>query len=238
MKLGGLTMSIKMELASLREKQRTLDGIIHTISAELAEEESKQEAISHKVEQLLRRKSELAVRLCEEQKGELQRQTQKVNEIRADLAHHQEEYSLNNAKIKAYLEDTSFYISEQVKFLVQAFLRYFSEHEDEIGRNVTSKFFLEESKVLMGWKLVPDGHFVIKFNEDVIFKSKDYYFERTIWTETYNESWEDRQIVILDWYVQYAEDFKKIFLATLSENFETENFALVFNENGFTLELL
>ena len=33
MKLGGLTMSIKMELASLREKQRTLDGIIHTISA-------------------------------------------------------------------------------------------------------------------------------------------------------------------------------------------------------------
>lgn len=231
-------MSIKMQLASLRERQKELDGIIHTLSGELAEEESKQEAISHKVEQLSQRKSELAVKLFEEQKGELQRQTQKVNGLRTNFAHYQEEYSLNSAKIKAYLEDTSFYISEQVAILVQAFLVYVSEHEAEIGRNVISKFSIEDSKRLLGWELVPDGYFVIKFNEDVIFKSKDYYFERSICTEIYNESWEDRRMITSDWYVQYAEDFKKVFRDTLSEKFESENFALAFEGNFFTLELL
>ena len=231
-------MSIKMELAALRERQRELDGIIQKISVKLAEEEAKHEAINHKVEQLLQRKSELAIRLYEEQKRELQDQTQKVNEIRANFACHQDEYSLNSAKIKAYLEDTSFYIGEQVAFLVQAFLGYVSEHEAEIGRNVISKFSIEEFKILTGWELVPDGHFVIKFNEDVIFKSKDYYFERIICTETYDAGWEDRRMVMSDWYVQYAEDFKKFFRKTLSEKFESENFALAFDENFFILELL
>lgn len=231
-------MSIKNELTILRERQRTIDGIIHAISVELAEEEAKHEALSRRVEQLSQRKSELAIKLCEEQKSELQQQAQRVNEVKAKMTRHQEEDSTNRAKIKAYLEDTSFYISEQVDLLVQAFLGYVSEHEAEFGRNVTSKFSIEESKRVLGYAMVPDGYFVIKYNEDIIFKSKDYYFERIICNEVYNVGWEDRRMVMSDWYVQYAEDFKKVFMATLSEKFESENFTLVFDGNLFMLELI
>lgn len=238
MKLGGLTMSIKNELSFLRERQQTLGKIIRAISSELATEEAKQEALSNKVAQLSQRRSELAVRLCEEQKRELQRQTQEVNAIREQLTHYQEEDSVNSAKIKAYLEDTSFYINEQVEFLVPAFLEYVREHEDELGRNVTSKFFIEESKYYFCHTMVPDGCFVIKFNEDVIFKCKDYYFERNTCREAYDEGWVDRRMVMTDWYAQYAENFQKVFMATLSEKFKFESFALAFEGNSFTLELL
>lgn len=239
-------MSIKSQLASLRKRQEELEKLIQDYSAELAKEESQQKSMSHEVEQLSQRKSELAVKLCQEQRQKLQVQTQKVNELRATIEHHKEEYSSNEEKIKSYLEDTSFYINEQVSFLVQAFLDYVIEHESEIGRNMTNKFSIEESKDsyqrrgagFSGFMKIPNGNFVIKFNEDVILQSKDYYFERVIAIKDYDDFWEQETISISDWYAPYAKNFKKVFMDTLAEKFKSKNFTLTFTGDSFTLDLL
>ncbi len=239
-------MSIKAQLASLRKRQGELEKLIQDFSSELANEESQQKSINHDVEQLSQRKSELAVKLCQEQKQKLEAQTQKVNELRATIEHYQEEYSSNKETIKSYLEDTSFYINEQVLFLVQAFLDYVIEHESEVGRNMTGKFSIAECKDSYhrrgagfgGFVQIPNGNFVIKFDEDAILQSKDYYFERAIAIKGYDDVWEQEKITIADWYAPYAKNFKKAFMDTLAEKFKSKNFALTFTGDSFTLDLI
>ena len=69
----------------------------------------------------------------------------------------------NEEKIKSYLEDTSFYINEQVAFLVQVFLDYVIEHESEVRRNKTSKFSITECKYSYHCRGTGFGAFVKKF---------------------------------------------------------------------------
>lgn len=239
-------MSIKALLASLRKRQGELEKLIQDFSSELANEESQQKCITHDVEQLSQRKFELAVKLCQEQIQKLEAQNQKVNELRATIEHCQKEYSLNKEAIKSYLEDTSFYINEQVSFLVQAFLDYVIEHKSEIGRNITSKFSIAEctdsyhrwGAGFSGFEQIPNGNFVIKFDEDAILQSKDYYFERAIAIISYDDVCEQETITIADWYETYAKNFKKVFMDTLAEKFESKNFALTFTGDSFTLGLI
>lgn len=239
-------MSIKSQLDSLRKRQGELEKLIQDFSIELANEESQQKSISHDVEQTSQRKSELAVKLYQEQSQKLEVQTQKVIELRSAIEHYQEEYSTNKEKIKSYLEDTSFYINEQVSFLVPSFLDYVTKHKSEIGRNMTSKFFITECKDSYhrrgagfgGFVKIPNGNFAIKFKEDVILQTKDYYFERAIYNKDYNNVWEQETITIADWYAPYAENFKKAFMDTLAEKFKSKSFVLTFTGDSFTLDLL
>ncbi|MGN1298922.1 MAG: hypothetical protein ACI4UE_02940 [Candidatus Scatovivens sp.] len=239
-------MSIKAQLASLRKRQEELKKLIKNFSYELANEKSQQKSITHDVEQLSQRKSELAVKLCQEQRQKLEARTQKVNELRATIEHYEEEYFSNLKTIKSYLEDTSFYINEQVSFLVQAFLDYVIKYESEVGKNMTSKFSIAECKDTYhcrgagfgGFVQIPNGNFVIKFNEDVILQSKDYYFERAIAIKGYDDVLKQETITIADWYAPYAKNFKKAFMDTLAEKFKSKNFALTFTGDSFTLDLI
>lgn len=89
-----------------------------------------------------------------------------------------------------------------------------------------------------GFEQIPNGNFVIKFDKDAVLQSKDYYFERAIVIIGYDDVWEQETITIADWYETYAKNFKKVFMDTLAEKFESKNFALTFTGDSFTLDLI
>ena len=232
-------MSIKSQLSELRERQAALDNLLKTSLNELANEELCQKLLSFDVDQLSKRNSELAIKLYHYQIQKLEHQNQKVSELKSIIEAYQKESSSNIEKITSYLEDTSFYINEQVSFLVQGFLDYVKNHETEIGTNITSQFLIEEAKDSYQSKLlIPNGNFVIKLDKTIILKTKDYYFTKNIYNIKLDPFFEQETITITDWYVEYANIFKKTFKKTLKEEFKSNNFKLTFKNDSFTIELL
>lgn len=246
-------MSIKLELDHLRKRQSELKKSLSDFRYKLAMEESQQKSTTRAIEQLSQRKSELAVKLWQEQRQKLEIQTQKINELRENIERCRSEYSSNAETIESYLNDTSFYTNEQVSFLVQALLNYIIEHESEIGINISNKFSIAEFKYSYhcngspsgSFVKVPTGDFVIRFNEAAILQTKDYYFERDIVIKRYNAVSGLETITIADWYFPYAENFKKVFMNTFAKKYDAfakkyqyKNFTLTCTGDSFTLDLI
>lgn len=222
-------MSTKSQLAFLRERQAELKKLIEVNSAQLATEEAQQTSISNAVEQYDKRKSKLSIELYQTYSKKLESQNQKVDEIRTTVDAYQKEYSSNTEKISEYLNNTSFYINEQISYLVEEFLKYVVEHELELGVCITTNFAIVactkkcgESRDTSGVD-IPTGNFFVKKitrdkESDVITQTKDYYFEESTANTYYDGYWECVRAKMEDWYKQYEEAFLKLLLRNSRKN--------------------
>lgn len=171
-----------------------------------------------------------------------------VDEIIATIGKLREECASNEKTIGNYLEDTSFYIEEQVQYLVEAFINYVKEHETELGYNIKTEFQIYPLKKTIQLECgstinVANGNMrITKLKQDKlpenILVTRDYYFEKeaeVVVKDTYNNVFCVQE---QKWYSEYQRSFVGALDDALVKQFKSKNFKLTVNGWFFTLELI
>ena len=202
-------MSIKEEVENLREKQRQLEAEIKKEELKRNSEIRSKEKIEEKLNELKDKKSKLAKKIYEEYKWKIKKIEKKIEKFR-------NEYLPIKSKIDKLNSDKSFYINEQVSYLISELMSYVEKNEMKLGKNISTHFSITPCRAV-DYKncYVLNGYFEIKQNKEIVVKTKDYYFENKTW-------W-----MLDDKGKKYITDFIKSFVESLKKDFYSENFKIV-----------
>ena len=209
-------MSIKEEVENLREKQRQLEAEIKKEELKRNSEIRSKEKIEEKLNELKDKKSKLAKKIYEEYSRDNEEYKWKIKKIEKKIEKFRNEYLPIKSRIDKLNSDKSFYINEQVSYLISELMSYVEKNEMKLGKNISTHFSITPCRAV-DYKncYVLNGYFEIKQDKEIVVKTKDYYFENKTW-------W-----MLDDKGKKYITDFIKSFVESLKKDFYSENFKIV-----------
>lgn len=239
-------MSVKANYQNLQEKRETIRRNIREYEEKLKQYKQNHGELLKKREEFLQRSSQLAkklqCRICEEIckiEREIQEVTENLNKIREELKYCEE-------MIDKLEKEPTEYIAEQTDFLVKGLLGFISENELKLGTNIKTCFYIcyEKKNVddCRGVFCCPTGIVEIDWEKGMVVKSKDFYFNNSLYTKIYAQ--DDGRVIVknTEWFNWYMELFNEKLRRKIDEAFkEHPNFKVNFTGKEkfaqFTIEL-
>lgn len=234
-------MSIKEELEKLRKEQEKLEQKIEKENDKKESEMSSLQQAEQRLIQFEGKKSEIAKKIYEELYQEIKECKDYIKSIEDKIEEYQNECLPIKSRIDELSYDTSFYIKEQVNYLILEFMSYVERNEMQLGKNILTEFRIKPCIYYSGKVPYhcrkPDGCFELEQDDEkfVFARTKNYYFNNRIVVR-----YTDGDCILSDWYQKYENNFITSFLESLKSNFHSENFKVVDVDNRgiFTIELI
>lgn len=237
-------MSVKQELLDLTEVRENLRKQLENANSTLTTLSNSKSLSQQKVDNLKTRTSPLAKSLLEKAQEELDALNHEISSVQAQKAQLEKALAENQKNISEREDDTYLYIQEQSNMMVSTFLEYLRNHSEEIGLEINKTYSFipitsyEDDRY--GGCYAPTGNFGIydKTSESFIISSTNFYFTKLVCTYS-RDSYDALVCHPTDWYKQYTTRFISMFIETLAEHYDyQEYFELTINGNDFTLELV
>lgn len=205
------------EKTSLDEKSRILETKTSSLAKNLLEKVQKQlEELNQQIEQE------------EEKKSAVEK---KLNEI--------------NQEIWGLTDDPSLYIKQQSSAMISAFLEYVVNNLEEIGSKFKTTYQIKEVEEFYNDRYggcdVPTGSIGIydETNQCFVIYSKDFYFDREIYSLTRDEYYDTLVCNKTDWYRTYRDNFISTLVKDLKKSYGLDQtLKLTIKGSCFTLELV
>ena len=243
-------MSAKKQLASLREKSKSLEKQISEAKSTLEELKRRRDELKVQKEEYSARTSELAKSLLAETQKNLDEYEEQIALVESQLEELQSNFEETRDDIRSLETGPLRYILEQTERMVPETLDYIKAHYEEIGAKIRKEFRVEcEAKRVddrYGDYRVPTGNLAIiacDYESDGlqpkerISITRDYYFGKSLWSSSQG-AYEETYVHYTDWFKGYISMFTKCFLEKIQTEYNFEDFKLTITDSGFTLELV
>ncbi len=243
-------MSVKKQLASLREKSKSLEKQISEANSTLEKLKGRRDELKVQKEEYSARTSELAKSLFAKTQKKLDEYEEQIALVESQLEKLQSNLSETRDDIGRIESDPTQYIMEQIERMVPETLDYIKAHCEEIGTKIRKEFRVEcEAKRVddrYGAYNVPTGNLSIiacDYESDGlqpkerISITRDYYFDKSLWNSSQG-AYEETYVHYTDWFKRYISMFTKCFLEKLQDEYNFADFKLTITDSGFILELV
>lgn len=237
-------MSVAEDLKNLKFRQKNLQEQSNQIRANLAELYKRRDFLKEQIEQLKAKTSQIARRIEKGVKEELCALEDKIEQDEAKKEQKDRKLQEINSAIAERENETSIYIEEQVKRMVQIVLAYIKDYEYDIGRDLRREFSIHAEEAVVqeryGDYNIPTGKIIIHDEKrGPITATCDFYFKQELYTISREPNLEYVIVHQTEWYQKYFENFVQTFLKTLEKQYSnSKELKLTIRESGFTLELV
>lgn len=239
-------MSIRNNLKKLEHSKELLEKDLEEFRNTINNLYNEKTSLDEKSRILGTKTSSLAKNLLEKVQKQLEELNQQIEQEEEKKSADEKKLNEINQEIWGLTDDPCLYIEEQSSNMVSAFLEYVGNNLEDIGSRIKSSYQIKEVTKFYNDRYngcdVPTGSIGIydKTNQCFIVSSKDFYFEREIYSLDRDEYDDSLICKKTDWYRTYYNNFISTLIKSLKKNYcLDQTLKLTIEEaSSFTLELV